>query len=68
NLGEGVAVMPVNPSNEVAIVPIREQEVEFYGDILPAVEGPDAQIYVPLRPICLFLGLDWAGQYLRQNL
>ncbi len=57
--------MPTNPSNEVAIVPIREQEVEFYGDILPAVEGPDAQIYVPLRPICLFLGLDWAGQYQR---
>ncbi len=57
--------MPTNPSEEAAIVPIREQEVEFYGDMLPAIEGPDAQVYVPLRPICLFLGLDWAGQYQR---
>jgi hypothetical protein len=57
--------MPTNPAEDRALVPIREQEVEFYGDLIPAVEGPDAQVYIPLRPICAFLGLDWAGQYQR---
>ncbi len=45
-----------------AIVPIREQGVEFYGDTLIAAEGPDAQIYVPLKPISDSLGLSWPGQ------
>ncbi len=49
-------------SEEQAIVPIREAQVEFYGDTLIAVEAPDGVILVPLRPICEYLGLSWNGQ------
>ena len=50
---------------EQALVPVREQTVDFYGDELIAVEGPDARIYVPLHLICDYLGLSWPGQYER---
>jgi len=50
-----------------ALVPIEEKQVDFYGDNIPAVlvqadqEG-DSLIYVPLRPLCDFLGLNWSAQ------
>ena len=50
---------------EPALVPVREQRVDFYGDTLLAAEGPDARIYVPVRLLCEYLGLDWASQYQR---
>jgi hypothetical protein len=45
-----------------AVVPIRQQIVDFYGDAIVAGQTADATIYVPLRPICEALGLDWSGQ------
>jgi hypothetical protein len=48
-----------------ALVPLREQVVDFYGDTLRAAQTADETIYVPLRPICDQLGLDWASQYQR---
>ena len=52
-------------SNETALIPIEEKQVDFYGDDLTAalvqLEGNDV-VYVPLRPICNYLGIDWAGQ------
>jgi hypothetical protein len=44
------------------LVPVRTQTVDFYGDALAAAEGPDARIYVPLKPIADALGLTWPGQ------
>jgi hypothetical protein len=44
------------------LVPIEERQVEFYGDEIPAVVVDDGQIFVPLRPICDFLGVDWSAQ------
>src|SRR4051794_38910663 len=49
-------------SETVAIVPVRAQTVDFYGDQLPAAQTDDETIYVPLRPICEALGLDWPSQ------
>jgi hypothetical protein len=53
-----------------ALVPVEQKVVEFYGDELTAVlvdvEG-HAVIYVPVRPICDYLGVDWSGQYRRIN-
>src|SRR5215212_3663712 len=49
----------------MGIVPVREQVVDFYGDTLVAVLAADETIYVPLRPICKFLGLTWPGQFER---
>jgi hypothetical protein len=36
--------------------------VDFYGDAIPAAQLTDGMILVPLRPICDYLGLSWAGQ------
>ncbi len=52
----------------VALVPIEERQVDFYGDDITAalVEIDDQeQIYVPVRPICEYLGLDWSAQLKR---
>lgn len=52
------------------LVPIEERQVDFYGDDITAAlvkvtgEG-QPEIFVPLRPICEYLGLDWSGQYRR---
>jgi hypothetical protein len=52
-------------SEKLALVPTDERGVDFYGDeittALVRVED-HTQIYVPLRPICRYLGLSWSGQ------
>lgn len=53
-----------------ALVPIEEKTVDFYGDSITAalVEvGSQEEIYVPLRPLCDYLGVDWSGQRKRLN-
>jgi hypothetical protein len=57
-------------SNErTALVPVREAQVEFYGDSLAAAQLADGTILVPVRPLCEYLGLTWSGQFerLKQN-
>ncbi len=46
---------------EKALVPTSTQEVDFYGDLI-TVATVDNTPYVPLRPICDYLGLSWSGQ------
>jgi len=53
-----------------ALVPIVQKEVIFYEDVITAVQvsiNEQEQIYVPVRPICDYLGLDWSAQYRRIN-
>ena len=45
-----------------ALVPQREQNVDFYGDAIPVAQTPDGGLYVALRPITDFLGLDFSAQ------
>ena len=45
-----------------ALVPIEQREVDFYGDDIPAVIIEGGEVYVPVRPICHFLGVQWAAQ------
>src|SRR5215207_5558925 len=52
-------------TTQTAIIPVREQTVDFYGDTLPAAQTADATIWVPIRPICDYLGLSWPGQFER---
>lgn len=53
-----------------ALIPVEQKVVEFYGDKLTAVlvdvEGHSV-IYIPVRPICDFLGVDWSSQRQRIN-
>lgn len=52
-------------SDEKALVPIEQKTIDFYGDsiIVVLVETEEGeQVFVPIKPICDFLGIDWAGQ------
>lgn len=56
-------------SNELTI--IEQKQVSFYADQITAVlvETPDGErvVYVPVRPICQLLGVDWSAQRKRIN-
>lgn len=54
-------------SDEIALVPVEQKEVEFYGDLLIAVRAPSGPVYVPVRPICDLLGVNFDGQRRRIN-
>src|SRR5688572_646717 len=52
-------------SEEKALLPIEQRDVDFYGDPLTAVLiriGDRERAYIPIRPLCDFLGVDWASQ------
>lgn len=49
-------------SDEKSLAAIEQKRVEFYGDDLVAVRVQDGTIFVPIRPLCELLGLDWSGQ------
>lgn len=55
-------------TEEKAFVPLEEKTVDFYGDEISAalvlVEN-EQEVYVPLRPLCEYLGLDWSAQFRR---
>lgn len=56
--------------SDKALVPASQKEVVFYDDTITAVlvkVDRQEQIYVPIRPICDYLGLDWSAQYRRIN-
>jgi hypothetical protein len=60
----------VNDQESKALLPLDEQEVVFYEDVLTAVliqpnEGEQPQVYVPVKPLSDALGLSWPGQYER---
>ncbi len=50
------------PGEEMALVPVRQQYVDFYGDGIPVAEASDGELYVALRPITDFLGLAFSPQ------
>lgn len=45
-----------------ALAVIEQKVVEFYGDEIVAVRIRDGAVYVPVRPICDLLGVDWSSQ------
>lgn len=57
--------MSEEQTDERAIVPSVERVVDFYGDNIPAAQVDDGKIFVPLRPLTDFLGLDRRGQQQR---
>jgi hypothetical protein len=58
----------VETSNEgTALVPVHEQTVVFYGDPIPVAQTPEGELYVPLRLLAEFLGLDARSQRHRVN-
>ncbi len=53
-----------------ALAPIEQKQVVFYDDeitaVLVQIEGEE-KVYVPIRPVCTFLGVSWTGQRRRIN-
>lgn len=54
------------------IAALQQREIDFYGDqivavLVPAEGQAQPAIYVPIRPICDNLGIDWSGQRQRIN-
>jgi hypothetical protein len=52
-------------SEEKALIPVEQKQVTFYEDEITAVLVETArgrEVYVPLRPICELLGIDWPSQ------
>src|SRR5947208_16732734 len=55
-------------ADEVVLNPIDTRTVDFYGDQILAtlvLVQDQQEIYVPLRPLCEYLGLNWSGQLQR---
>ena len=52
-------------SSAPALVPLREQVVDFYGDAIPGAVIATGEVYIPLRPLTDFLGLNFAPQRVR---
>ena len=55
------AIMTGN-SMEQSLTVIEQKEVQFYGDTIVAVRAKGSGVYVPVRPICELLGVDWSAQ------
>jgi hypothetical protein len=53
-------------SQEKALIPAEQRTVDFYGDELRVFLVED-EPYIPIRPICDYLGLAWSPQRLRIN-
>ncbi len=50
-----------------ALVPSEQKTVTFYDDQITAVLAKDGTVYIPIRPICELIGVDWNGQRRRIN-
>lgn len=46
-------------------VPQAQRMIDFYGDSITVALMADDEIFVPVRPIAEFLGLDWSSQLQR---
>jgi hypothetical protein len=44
---------------------IDQRYIQFYGDEILAARVADGTVYVPVRPICDLIGVNWAAQYQR---
>ena len=52
----------VTCSMEQSLTVVEQKEVQFYGDTIIAVRSHGSGIYVPVRPICDLLSVDWSAQ------
>lgn len=55
-------------SDNKELAPIEQRQVVFYEDEITAVivdSDGQREVYVPIRPICDYLGVGWTGQYER---
>lgn len=51
-----------NRSSGTMLTVIEQKEVDFYGDEITAVLTRSGEVFVPIRPICDHLGINWDAQ------
>lgn len=49
-------------SDSKVILPVEQKKIEFHGDAVIAILAPDETVYVPVRPLCELLGIQWSAQ------
>ncbi|MBK8989830.1 MAG: ORF6C domain-containing protein [Chloroflexi bacterium] len=54
-------------SEEKGLTVVEQKQVDFYEDEVLAVRTTDGSVYIPVRPICDLLGVDWSAQRRRIN-
>lgn len=54
-------------SDEKALQPAEQKTVLFYDDEITAVRLADGRVFIPIRPICEALGVDYSAQRQRIN-
>ncbi len=54
-------------AEEKGLTVIEQKQVAFYGDEILAVRIEDGTVFIPVRPICDLLGVDWSAQRRRIN-
>lgn len=54
-------------SDEKTLAIIEQKTVEFYGDAIVAVRANDGTVYIPVRPVCELLDLNFDAQRRRIN-
>ncbi|NJO07151.1 MAG: hypothetical protein HC876_17460 [Chloroflexaceae bacterium] len=55
-------------NEQTDIVPHEERTIDFYGDEIVSFlvrHRNEPRIYVPVRPLCGYIGLTWGSQYNR---
>jgi len=54
-------------SKDNAVVPVEQKTVAFYDDEIVAIRAKDGRVYIPIRPICVMLDVDFDAQRRRIN-
>jgi hypothetical protein len=54
-------------SDVTDLIPVDQKTVEFHGDKLTAVLIEDGTVYVPVKPLCESLDIQWSAQSKRIN-
>ena len=49
-------------SDSKELAPVEQKQVWFYEDQITAVQMSDGSVFIPVRPLCENLGIDWSAQ------
>jgi hypothetical protein len=53
--------------SDKSVAVVEQRQVEFYGDEIVAVRTEEGTVYVPIRPVCRLLDVDFDAQRRRIN-
>ena len=54
-------------SDNKALVPVEQKTDDFYDDEIVAIRAVNVSVYIPIRPICMMLDINFDAQRRRIN-